>query len=133
MGLGTLRLDGFGRRAVVPLRAPFFFHLHFFAENVFVLGVRLRQVVETKALPEFQLAAAFAVALYNQFNAPLDFRGWALPPTTEILVVFDFQLPDVSFELTEILVNGGHGRTVVLSIMLEVPGIAVNDARDSRR
>src|SRR5580700_4139980 len=70
MRLRALRLNGFRRSPKMPLRPALFLQLHFFAENIFVLRVGLRQIVESKALPEFQLAAAFAIALDHQLDTP---------------------------------------------------------------
>src|ERR1700747_877892 len=52
MRLRALRLDGLRRSAKVPLGPPLFLQLHFLAENIFVLRVGLRQIVESEALPE---------------------------------------------------------------------------------
>src|ERR1700733_11277736 len=111
MRLRALRLNSLRRSPKVPLRPPLFLQLHFLAKNIFVLRVSLRQIVESKALSELQLAAAFAVALDHQLDTPLDFGGRALPAATKILVVLDFQLADVPFELAQIFVDGGHGWT----------------------
>src|SRR4029077_8806798 len=73
-----------------------------------------------------QVAAALGVALHHQLNAPLDFRGWALPAAAEILVVFNLQLPDVPFELGQLFVDGRHGWKSPSTIMLGGQSEAVN-------
>ena len=100
MTLGPLRFDCFGRSAEVPLRSAFFFLLGSLAENIFVLGVGLREVVVTKALTELQLTAAFSVSLDNQLDTPLDFGRRTLPPAAKILVVLDLELANIPLELT---------------------------------
>ena len=69
------------------------------------------RLLNRKRCPNFQLAAAFAVALDHQLDTPLDFGGRTLPAPTKILVVLDLQLADVPFELAQIFVDGGHGWT----------------------
>ena len=70
---------------------PSSFSCTLFAENILVLRVGLREVVQPKPLPEFQLAGAFAVALDDLLDAPLNFRRRTLPPSTEILIVLNLQ------------------------------------------
>jgi len=98
----------------MSLDGSFFLLLRFLPENVFVLCIRLREVVEAEALVRFQFAAALVVALDEKINAPLDFgrRTFAAPP--EILIVFDLELPDVFLDLAQIFVNGRH-------VLLESP------------
>src|SRR5260370_37727700 len=43
-------------------------------------------------------------------DAQFDFRGRTLPAAAEILVIFDFQLTDVPFELAQLFVNCRHAR-----------------------
>src|SRR5882724_4286037 len=107
-GLGALGFDGLGCGSEVALHFSFFFLLQALAEDVFVLRVSLREVVVPEALAEFQLAAAFGVALDEQLDAPLDFGGRTLPAAPEILVILDFELANVLFELRHFFVNRGH-------------------------
>src|SRR6476659_1075092 len=100
MSFRAFCLDRLRSRAKVPLRAPLFFLLCPFAENVLVLRVRLRKVVITKSLPKLQFAAAFAIALDDQLDAPLDFSGRTFPPAAEILIVLNFELANIPLELT---------------------------------
>ena len=107
----AFRFDGFRGCAEMALNLAFFFLLRFLAEDVFVLGVGLGEVVQAESLAVFQVAAALGIALYDQFNAPFDFGGRALAAAAEILVVFNFELADVAFEPRQFLVDGRHGRT----------------------
>ncbi len=113
LALGSLLrafgLDGFRGRTEMALDAAFFLLLRFLAENVFVLGVGLREVIQAETLAVFEVAAALAVAFDRQFDAPFDFRRRTLSAAPEILVVFDLELADVALELAQILVDGRHG------------------------
>src|SRR5690242_12224881 len=92
----------------MALDGSFFLLLGLLAENVFVLGVSLREVVETEALVRFHIATALVVALDEKIDAPLDFGGRTLASAAEILVVLDFELADVLLDLAQIFVNGRH-------------------------
>src|SRR5262245_10233317 len=92
----------------MPLDGALFLLLRFLPENVFVLCVSLREVVEPEALVGLQFAAALVVALDKKINAPLDFGGRTLAPAAKILVVFDLELTDVFLDLAQIFVNGRH-------------------------
>jgi len=83
----------------MALHFSFFFLLKLLAENIFVFGVGLAEVIVAKALAELHIAAALAVAFDDQLDAPLDFSGWTLPATAKVLVVFNFELANVFFEL----------------------------------
>src|SRR5258708_2054502 len=95
-------------RAEVPLDFSFFLLRGSFPENIFVFCVSLREVVEAESLRELELASAFGVALDHLIDAPLDFRGRTLPAAAEILVVFDLELTDVTFERAQFFVDGRH-------------------------
>src|SRR5689334_6782120 len=126
--LGALSLNGFGRRTKVALNRALFFLLQSFAENVFIFGVRLGEVGQAKPLGRLQFSAAFRITLHKKLEAPFDFSGRAFPASTKELVVFDLQLTDVSFDLAQIFVNGGHRGTMPRLSML-VPLIRpVNDS-----
>src|SRR5262249_18784705 len=101
-----------------------FLLLRALAENVLVLGVRLREVVVAKALPELQLAAAFSIALDDQLDTPLDFGRRTLAPAAKILVVFDLELANIPLELTQFFVNRGHAWAQSSGPMLEVESAA---------
>jgi len=92
----------------MPLDGAFFLLLGFLPENVFVLGVSLREVVEAESLVGLHVAAALVIALDEKIDAPLDFRRRALAATAEILVVFDLELANVLLDLAQIFVNGRH-------------------------
>src|SRR5579884_3766437 len=107
-----------GRRAEVVLHESFLFLLHALAEDVLVLRVGLREVVEAEALRGLQLAAPFGIALHHQVDAPFDFGGRTLAPAAEVLIVLNLELADVAFDLTEIFVDSGHaGRSPVYSML----------------
>ena len=91
-------LDFFRRCAKMALNFAFFFLGNFLAEDIFVLRVGLRKIVEAETLREFHVAAAFPIALDELIDAPLDFGGRTFPAAAEILVVFDLELADVFFE-----------------------------------
>src|SRR5712672_817578 len=107
-GLGALCFDGFGSRAEMALHFSFFFLLKLLAKNIFVLGVGLAEVIVAKALAELHIAAALAVAFDDQLDAPLDFRGRTLPAAAKVLVVLNFELANVFFELRHFFVDGRH-------------------------
>jgi len=92
----------------VALHFSFLFLLELLAENVFVLGVGLAEVVVAKALAELHIAAALAVAFDDQLDAPLDFRGRALPAAAKVLVILNFELANVFLELRHFFVDGRH-------------------------
>src|SRR5712671_5522262 len=92
----------------MALHFSFFFLLKLLAENIFVLGVGLAEVIVAKALAELHIAAALAVAFDDQLDAPFDFRGWTLPAATKVLVVLNFELANVFFELSHFFVDGRH-------------------------
>ncbi len=71
----------------MALHLSFLFLLKLLAENVFVLRVSLGEVVVSKALAKFELGAALGVAFDKQLDAPLDFRGRALPAAAKELVI----------------------------------------------
>src|SRR2546423_1890247 len=100
MSFGAFRFNRLGGGAKMPRQTPFFLLLRALAENILVLRVGLREVVVTKALPKFQLATAFSVALDDQLDSPFDFGGRALSAAAEILVVLDLELANISLELT---------------------------------
>src|SRR5215831_4542097 len=101
-------LDLICRRAVMPLDGALFLLLRFLPEDVFILCVSLREVVEAEALVRLQFAATLVITLDEKVYAPFDFRWRTLPAAAEILVVFDLELADVLFDLTQIFVNGRH-------------------------
>ena len=106
----AFRLNCFRGGTEVPLDSSLFLLLRLFAKNVFVLGVRLREVVQAKSLAVFQLATAIAISLDQRFNAPLDLRRRALSASAEVLVVFNLELTDVPFELAQLFVDRRHER-----------------------
>ena len=110
----------------MPLHFSFFFRLRFFSEDVFVLRVGLREVVVAKALAEFQIAAALAIALNDQLDAPLDLGRRTLPAAAKELVILDLELADVFFELPQFLVDRGHGGRSPRISMLGGEGSGVN-------
>src|SRR6202030_851364 len=95
-----------------PLHRAFFFLLGPLAKNIFVLGVSLGEIVVAKSLAVLHIAGAFAVPFDHQFDAPLNLIGRTLTAAAEELIVFDLQLANVAFELTEFFVDGGQGSSL---------------------
>ena len=104
----TGRFDFLGGGAEMPLQPSFFLHCGFLPEDVFVFCVGLREVVEAESLCELQVSAALVVALDQKIDAPFDVGRRTLPATSEVLVVLDFELADVFFDLAQIFVNSPH-------------------------
>jgi hypothetical protein len=64
--------------------------------------------------------------LDQKIDAPFDLARRSLPAASEILVVLDFELTDVFFDLAQIFVNGRHARRELRTSMLGWPGETVN-------
>jgi len=107
-GPRAFSFNGLGGSAEVTLHLAFFAGGETLAEDVLIFGVGLGKIAEAETLGEFQVATAFGVALDDQLNTPFDFRGRALTAAAKEHVVFDFELADVAFELTQFFVDGGH-------------------------
>src|SRR5260370_30419094 len=102
--------DLFGRGAKMPLDFSFFLLRRAFPEDILVLRIRLGKIVETESLREFQVAAAFRIALDHHVNAPFNFRGRTFSATAEVLIVFHLELSNIFFECSQFFVDGGHTR-----------------------
>ncbi len=107
--VSALGFDRFRGCTEVALNFSFFLVLRFFAEDILVFGVGLGEVVQAEPLAVLQIAATLGIALDHQFNTPLDFGRRALSAAAEELVVFNFELADVAFELRQFLVDSRHG------------------------
>src|SRR5579859_599730 len=108
----AFRLDRFGGSAKVPLNVSLFLLLRLLAENVLVLCVGLREVIQPEALTVLEVAAALGIPLNRQLDPPLNFRRRALTAAAEVLVVLNLELTDVTLELRQFFVDGRHGRNV---------------------
>ncbi len=94
----------------MPLDFSFFLLRGALPEDILVLRVSLGKIVEAESLREFQIAAAFRIALYHHVDAPFNFCGRTFPATAEVLIVLHLELSNVLFECSQVFVNGGHAR-----------------------
>src|ERR1700687_547506 len=110
LGAMALGFDGSRSRAEMMLHVAFFTLLETLAENLLVLGVRLRKIVEAKSVSELQVAHPLGIALHHLVDTPLDFGRRTFPSPAKILVIFHLELADVPFELGHVFVDGRrHG------------------------